>query len=358
MKKKWKEKLGIKGAMFVLAFILLLLCCFAVYAFYHAIHAVNLGQTEGMKKYDYHFVMIHSGVGDDFWETLYKGAKEEGEGIGAYVEDFGDTVPGNYSAEDLMDMAIAAKVDGIIVEGNQSDEMRALIEEAEEQNITVVTMIHDVAGSERKAYVGINAYSLGELYGNQVVEALEKKKESAKPAENAEKPRVVVLVDTSEKDTSSSLIFASIREKMNQSGNDVEVTSLNIEKNEDFESEEIIRNLVLNKTQRPDVVVNLSSVDTISCSQAVIDYNLVGKIVVLGYYSAPEVLDGIEKGVIQASVDVDAEKIGKTCVEYLNKFIIKGYVSEYAAIDIRLITADNVEEYLEMAKKEQRDKGE
>lgn len=350
--KKGKRKLKSSTILMILMVLLLLVSIFAVYSFSHAVRAVNLGETRGTKKYEYHFVMIHSGTNDNFWTFLYEGAKESGEQVNAYVENFGESVPGDYSEEDLMDMAIAAKVDGIIVEGSKSEEMGELINRAEDEGITVVTVLQDVADSKRRTFVGINAYSMGEIYGNQIVEALQKKQETAE----GEPPyKVAVLVDSSKDTSSSSLVLSGIQDTINHSGINAQINSVNIQKNENFESEEMIRNLVLNLKNRPDVVVSLSSVDTINCNQALIDYNLVGKITILGYYSDTEVLNGIEKGVIQSSVDINANEIGRTCVDNLYKFLLKGYVNEYVNVDMNLITRENVEQY---QKETQGNKGE
>ncbi|MDD3361280.1 MAG: sugar ABC transporter substrate-binding protein [Hespellia sp.] len=350
--KKGKRKLKSSTILVILMVLLLLVSTFAVYSFSHAVRAVNLGETRGAKKYEYHFVMIHSGSNDNFWTSLYEGAKAAGEKVNAYVENFSESVPGDYSEEDLMDMAIAAKADGIIVEGSKSDAMGELINRAEDKGITVVTVLQDVADSKRRTFVGINTYSMGEIYGNQIVEALEKKQETA----DEDVPyKVAVLVDTSKDTAGSSLVLSGIQDTINNSGVNAQVNSVNIEKNENFESEEMIRNLILDFDNRPNVIVSLSSVDTINCNQALIDYNQVGKITILGYYSDQEVLNGIEKGVIQSSVDINANKIGSACVDNLYKYLLKGYVNEYVNVDMNLITKENVEQYLKEA---QSNKGE
>ena len=109
-----------------------------------------------------------------------------------------------------MEMAIAAKVDGIIVEGNQSAEMKELIDRAEAENITVVTMMHDVADSKRKTFVGINTYALGEMYGNQVVDALQKKNGSTDYSEG--EPKVVILTDSSKFNQRGVVLLMPTRE--------------------------------------------------------------------------------------------------------------------------------------------------
>lgn len=349
--KNGNEKSILKYIFIVLIAIVAVLMGMAVYVFYHAFQIKDVSAISSEKQYDYHFAMIYSGDNDEFWSSMYEGAREKGEELGVYVEDFGNTVQGDYSEEDLVEMAIAAQVDGIIVEGTRSETLSSLIDQADEAGIAVVTMYHDVADSKRKAYVGINAYAIGELYGNQVAEVLQKKQEK-NDGEQEAPFKVTILLDALGQESGAALVTSSIRDTVSKSTSNIEISDVTIENNEDFESEEIIRNLVLNKETRPDLVICTGSVDTINCSQIVTDYNLVGNITILGYYSAPEILDGISKGIIKSSVAVDAKAMGATSVEYLDNFITNGYVSEYATVEMNLITQDNVQEYSKQAEDE------
>lgn len=340
------KKLKIKNFLICFFIILILITAMALYVLYNTSHIQSAEKEKGAKEYEYHFAMIHSGTSDAFWEALYEGAQKEGDKVGAYVEDFGNTVPGDYTSEELLEMAIAARVDGIVVEGNRSAYMKELINQAEDAGITVVTMLYDVADSERKSHIGVNAYSLGELYGNQAVEALERRQKEGQEGAKKEPLKVTVILDQSSQGGNTSLVVSKIKDTITESIDQAQITELNIERNEDFEAEEDIRNMVIDPGARPDVIVCLGSVDTITCSQIITDHNLVGKIDIIGYYSAPEVLEGIQKGIIKSSVNVDARTMGETCIKYMDKYVIKGYVNEFVSVDTELITKDNVESYL------------
>lgn len=325
---------------------LLAISLFALFIYRNKMKTSNLNEMVGAESYTYHYAMIHAGSADDFWDSLYQSARAEGEKNGAYVEDFGKSIQGNYSMEELVEMAIAANVNGIIIEGKQSQEMKNMIEKAESKQIPVILMNADVADSGRQSYVGANDYSLGELYGNQIVEVVAEKRE----AEGISKDKVLnatVLMDSSDTSSMTSLVYSSIRETVAKNDSQVEVTALVSKKSEDFESEEVIRNLLLSGEKRPDVIACLSSMDTISTYQSVIDYNLVGQVGIIGYYSAPEVLEGIRKGVIKSSIAVDAQEMGRLCVQHLDQYVLKRYVSEYASVAAKLITKDNVGDYMQ-----------
>jgi len=67
---------------------------------------------------------------------------------------------------------------------------------------------------------------------------------------------------------------------------------------------------------------------------------------IIGYYCSATTLKAIDRDVIQASISVDTNQMGKYCVDALDEYITTGHVSEYLSVDISLITHENVEEYM------------
>ena len=71
-------------------------------------------EIQDYKNYSKYYAMITTDDRADFWQSVYSGAKEEGENSDAYVELFAGNVGTNYSMEERLDIAIASDVDGII----------------------------------------------------------------------------------------------------------------------------------------------------------------------------------------------------------------------------------------------------
>lgn len=298
--------------------------------------------------YEYHVAMISSAPSDVFWKSIYEEAKNKGKDLGIYVENFGADLSENYSTEEMLEMAIAAKVDGIIVEAGKDREITELIDKAATEGdgqgneIPVITMLNDAIGSKRKSFVSANDYALGEQYGSEVMDAAEKIY-----ASGADKTaKVAVLIGSDEEDSSSNLIYAGISEAVAKSSKDVELSTVSVNRSGNFESEEAIRNLFLNVQERPDVIVCLSVTDTVSAYQCVIDYNLVGKIQIIGYYYEAGVLEGIRKGLIKSTVAVNAQEMGSVCIEGMYEYLTEEYISEYLPVASELITQDNVQQYM------------
>ncbi|MDL2295731.1 substrate-binding domain-containing protein [Lachnospiraceae bacterium OttesenSCG-928-E19] len=292
--------------------------------------------------YEYHIAMITGNYSDIFWQSVYKEAHESGMELGMYVEDFGIELNEEYSVLELMEMAIAAKVDGIIVEADNSVEMQEMIQKANSQStpIPVITIGNDATGSERKGFVGANNYALGEKYGNQILALPEEKLQN-----------VVVLMPNDSENAQPNLIYSGINEALMKSDQEVRLTTVFTNENDEFETEEKIRDLLIGTEKRPNVVVCLNMVDTISTYQCLVDYNLVGVVEMIGNGLTPEIADGIQKGIINASVATNASEMGKTAVRGMYEYVTEEYVSDYTPVKSELITKENVGDHIEKDEK-------
>ena len=148
-----------------------------------------------------HYAFICENVQDGFYGSIYKGAYEAAEERGDYLENMGGSMASSYDRYDLMELAIDAGVDGIIVDAGESDAMQELIDKADAQGIPVVTVGRDNTSSARKSYVGFGYYDLGVNYG----------KELLKRATNREK-RALILMSPDVEDLSQNIIFQGIKE--------------------------------------------------------------------------------------------------------------------------------------------------
>lgn len=298
--------------------------------------------------YQYHIAMIGSSPYDEFWASVYEGANETGKACGAFVENFGQGLEADYTVEELMQMAIAAKVDGIIVEADKGDGMKEWIDLAAGEGIPVMTILSDAPNSSRISFVSGNSYALGEVYGSQILEAVQERgREEGAP----KAAKVAVLINAGGKNSQQGLIYSGIREAVSASPERMNLSTVSIDSQGRFESEETVRNLVLGE-ERPDILVCLSAVDTISAYQCVVDYNMVGKITIIGYYSSEETLEEIRRGVVKPTISINAGEMGKTAAEGMYDFLTKEHVSEYLPVASELITLENVGSYIEGAEKE------
>lgn len=300
----------------------------------------SMKQTKSEGDYEKYYAMIVNDRDSSFWQSVYEGAFQQAQRHNAYLELSGTQVFQNYSRNDLMHIAIHSGVDGIIVEADESEEMTTLIKEAMEKNIPVITVYGDNADSERISYVGVNSFNLGKEYGLEVVEAWKEKKQPMTAA---------VLVSANAQDSGQSTLCTGVRSTIRNEGitaEEIDVQLVAVDTANAFAVEETIRDLFTNY-EVPDVIICLSELTTTCVYQAVVDFNKVGDVEILGYYDSETIRKGIKRGVIDATFAVDTKRMGRYAIEALEEYGLRGYTSQYFATEVTLINQENIESYEE-----------
>ncbi len=112
--------------------------------------------------------LIYDTAGNPFWKPLINGANEMAHALGAKVDiQFAENDPGKQN--DLLETAIANKVDGIVVALNVTDAYTKNVAKARAAGIPVVAFnIDDPKGAEgvqRMAFMGQDFRIAGYLIG-------------------------------------------------------------------------------------------------------------------------------------------------------------------------------------------------
>ncbi|MCM1174980.1 MAG: substrate-binding domain-containing protein [Blautia sp.] len=345
--------------------VLLLVITMGMGVFAFRVYINYFTQETDPNRYEKYYMMIAEDNSSSFWQTVHKGAYEEGLKQNSYVDLLNDTFEGNYSREDMMRIAIASEVDGIIVAADESAVMTELINEASEK-IPVVTLYEDNTRSSRCTFVGIGSYDLGREYGRQVLEIV---KERQLPraqvqvaplyGENGERlmwtekmvrppVKVMVLVNAHTQNSGQNILCSGIQETIENEKEEeleVELSLVSIDDTNTFSVEESIRDIFM-EADLPDIIVCLNELNTTCVYQAAVDYNKVGQVNILGYYDSDTILKAIDRNVIYATIAIDAEQMGRYCIDALTEYNAFGNTSQYFIADIELINKENVAEYM------------
>lgn len=299
--------------------------------------------TQVYKEYKRHYAFITDSLEDNFWSEVYDGAIQFGKNQNVCLEWMGKNLVTDYSKAELLEIAIASKVDGIILEGDGSKKTRNLVNEAVNAGIPVVTVLTDCYESNRQSFVGIGSYNMGREYGRQIVRIATK-----------DMKKVLILMDTAAEDIGQNIVFNGINETLINEANhlQLELKTLGVRSDVAFSEEEAIRNIFLYEEELPDIIICMNEKNTMSAYQSMIDYNLVGQVNILGYYVTDTILNAISRDLIAATIAIDTKQMGMYSVNALNEFIETGHVSDYIAMDVNTVTKNNVEEYLRNAGKE------
>lgn len=292
---------------------------------------VTFAKDQKEKTYDFYYALIVKDTSDPFWKSVYEEAKEVGKQHNIYVEFLGEDLLEDYSVIDKFKIALASNVDGIMIMP-EGEDIEALLDEAAKKEIPVVTLLNDSIKGERECFIGVNSRDIINLYW-QEIENIE-----------IEVNKVLIFMDEEEPVSGINRMYLSLKEVIEAHGIEVEVRP--IDRKNAFSAEEKIRNIILSSEMTPDVMICLNMDDTLCAYQAMIDYNEVGKLAIMGYYQSETLLEGISKGIIQSTLAIDTKKMGSQAVEALYQYQTNNWVDRYFSVDVTMINQSNVKDYL------------
>ena len=278
-------------------------------------------ETAG-ETYDRYYMMITREGKSVFWQSVYQGAYERALQENVYVDWLGNDRFQDYSVEEQMEIAIASGVDGIIVTASEEE---------------------DNTQSARCSFVGVGSYNLGREYGRQALRIMRERL-----AGSADRPvRVTLLVNSYANSLDQNILYSGIQETIEQERGEtaVELSLQSVDDTNAFSVEESVRDIFMGQ-EIPDILICLNELNTTCAYQAVVDYNKVGTVSILGHYVSDTILNAIDRSVIYATVDIDTAQMGAFCIDALQEYHDLGYTSQYFTADISLITKENVDEYL------------
>jgi len=325
----------------------LLMVTLIVIIIFYQFYIKGSSQTDKGREYDKYYVMITDNRKSSFMQAVHKGAFDTGQEESIYVDMLGDNLPSDYTLNDLFRIAISSQVDGIIVEADESEEMTQLINEAVDEGIPVVTLLNDNTKSNRCSYVGVGGYNIGREYGRQVIEIINEKR-SAQERGDDYTLNVAVLVNSNNQTSGQNIIVSALQETVEQrlgNSSDTKINVMAVDNTNTFSVEESVRDIFMNQ-DIPDIIVALDELTTTCVYQAIVDYNVVGKVTILGYYNSDTIVNAINRGAVYSTIFIDTAQLGEYCVEALKEYNELGATSQYFTADIMLINKSNVSMYM------------
>lgn len=286
-------------------------------------------------QYKKHYMFVNQTGNSYISDRIYEEAKLYGKQNGVYVEQLGSFSESDYKIADYLKMAMAMKVDGIILEGTDEDDVRMTINQASEQGIPVVTILSDCAGSRRKSFIELGDYNLGMQYGRQIIN-IAKEREA----------KVVFLMHETAKE---SKIVRGIQKTLKNEGEHLQVRfqTEQMESDTQFSTADKIQKILTNENTRPDILICMNEKDTQTVYQSLIDYDLEGKVQIIGSCVSESLMKAVRDGGIAALIDVNTKQAGMLCIDALSYYIENGSVNDYISVDEMVITKENVERYIE-----------
>ena len=304
-------------------------------SYYEGLTGKSRQQEESGEVYRYKYDMIVDSPDSSFWQAVYGCAQDWAQKNDAILELKGSGKENDYTKLDYMNMSIASNADGIILQYSGEQGLEAKINEAVQKGIPVVTVMGDAVHSKRQSFVGVSDYQLGSAYGEKVAEYVTEDTQS-----------ILILLKKNIDDMNQSQIYTQISNAAQaKTGADAEikVTGKNLLSTGTFETEEAVTDIFQQKDKVPDILVCMDEETTECARQAVLDFNLAGKVTIIGYYSSEDILTAVEKGVISVTCDVDTDQLGKYTIEALTEYQKDGRTNSYYNVDINFLDKDAVQ---------------
>ncbi|MCR5720036.1 MAG: substrate-binding domain-containing protein [Lachnospiraceae bacterium] len=332
-----EDKKNISKKMILYALISCALCAMLIAVFHelNVIHEIRNEDNKDIPVYKAKYAFVSSDDEDELVKAVYDAAFNYGAQRDIYVEDFGALRTGNYSIEELLQMAVYSAPDGIILCGDNDEEINDVINQAVDKGIPVVTCVSDREQSKRQCYVGSNYYTMGMEYAKALEELVDSDDDTC-----------LLMVPETLSTVSRNTLITTIMGELASKNRNIVLDVQPVDTSDNFVVEEKVRDLILDSNASPDVVICLNPNITSTMYRMLVDYNRVGDISVIGYYNSESILKGIYKKVIYSSVTVDAVAIGENSVKAVSEYIDTGFVSDYIPVDVERIDGDNVEKYL------------
>ena len=293
----------------------------------------GLEEAEESRVYESQYEMIVGSGKNEFWQAVYASAKKAAENHNAYLEFHASDMGTGYDEIDYMEISIAAGADGIILEFNGEEALKKEIDKAEAAGIPVITIMNDAPDSKRQSFVGVNDYQMGQAYGEQVAALLDEKTETA-----------LILLDSEKGDFEKSQIYSQISNVVmeQENGENVKIQAQNLMPENKFDIEEAIRTIFQSPEGPPQILVCMDEVTTECAYQAMIDFNMVGEVKIIGYYVSDTIREAVDKGLIPVTCTLDTEKMGKDCIEALWEYKQEGRVNSYYNVELEFVSKNEI----------------
>lgn len=293
----------------------------------------GLEEAEESRVYESQYEMIVGSGKNEFWQAVYASAKKAAENHNAYLEFHASDMGTGYDEIDYMEISIAAGADGIILEFNGEEALKKEIDKAEAAGIPVITIMNDAPDSKRQSFVGVNDYQMGQAYGEQVAALLDEKTETA-----------LILLDSEKGDFEKSQIYSQISNVVmeQENGENVKIQAQNLMPENKFDIEEAIRTIFQSPEGPPQILVCMDEVTTECAYQAMIDFNMVGEVKIIGYYVSDTIREAVNKGLIPVTCTLDTEKMGKDCIEGLWEYKQEGRVNSYYNVELEFVSKNEI----------------
>ncbi|WP_407271135.1 sugar ABC transporter substrate-binding protein [Radiobacillus sp. PE A8.2] len=281
----------------------------------------------------YRIVLITQELETPFWDQVSAGAIEQAQKSGVELEVWGSY--GNNQEDFLkkIEIAIYSKVDGIIVQGLDTDEFKDLTKiKAASYGIPIITVANDVPMEEslRRTYVGSNQYRAGELIANELL------------ADMGETGEVVLLFD-SRQEYYQRQRLDGIKDVLKDYPN---IQTIDAETQDTREQVTATTKQILNQIPELDAFIAINANFAGDMIQEIGSRSQIDPYHIYSFDDDPESLSLLEEGKLDGMIEQSPRMMGETSVNLMNNWLRNDHVPldmDGYLTDIRMVKAMDVQ---------------
>jgi ribose transport system substrate-binding protein len=250
----------------------------------------------------FHVIVAIPDTDDSYFRGLVNGIKESATSAEAAIQIFRYSATSEADAERYFNLAMDAKVDGLIMFTSRNDPIEARTAIASKDGVAFVPICTDPPTFKGQFFVGSDSLRQGFESASLV---LGKLGDSARigiilpptGSENLAEEPFYNGVDSATKIYPGAKIVSVIRARPGALSGEESAASM------------------LRRKSPVNAIICSSARDTIGAAQVVIDMNVVGKVIIVGTDETPEIRKYVDNGVILASIVRDSISTGKSAIE-------------------------------------------
>ncbi len=252
--------------------------------------------SQDLRNYRYHFVMIARATEEGYWEKAHNGAlrvaKAEKTALEYYVPRFLDLK----ELERFLEMSILSSVDGILISVPNDPTFKALIDEATEKKIPVVTLSNNIKESKQISFVGVNTYDLGYKTGRALTKAV------------SGNIQVAVLVSSDFSSINQQRYLKGVKDAIKDYPG-LKLKLILTSKGSSISAEEQTQTILTDYPEIQAIICSNAS-DTLGVAKSVVDLNRVTHMTIIGRGLTVDNANYIKRGVIWGVLADDAFELG------------------------------------------------
>ncbi|CAM4029462.1 sugar ABC transporter substrate-binding protein [Mesobacillus thioparans] len=163
-----------KKYMYAILSLVFVSLCYLIFVSANIVFSNDIALPKAIKQTDsrYRLVLITRDMDTAFWNKVGTGASRQAVKEGASLEVWGSYSNNSEQFLKKLELAIHSKVDGIIIQGLDTDEFKELTKvKAAFNGIPIITVANDVPMKEslRRTYVGSDQFRAGGLIARQLL---------------------------------------------------------------------------------------------------------------------------------------------------------------------------------------------